>query len=157
MNDESAPNPPRNGEGDHAKRGGGGSRPLPRPIVARARRLRREMTPPEVALWQYLRLRPANLKFRRQHPITIEYVADFFCVSARLVVEVDGEVHNSEAAAKRDQTRDEVISKNGVRIVRLNAADVLHNTQEAVTTIVAIAESPHHHPSDGPPARYGED
>src|SRR3546814_1440262 len=47
-------NPPRNGEGDHAKRGGGGSRGLRRPPVHAARRLRREMTLPEVWLWQEL-------------------------------------------------------------------------------------------------------
>src|SRR3546814_16516220 len=69
-------NPPRAclGEGDHAKHGGGGREMLrdvaPKPesrTVTRSRRLRRVMSPPEIALWQVLRARLAGLKFRRQH------------------------------------------------------------------------------------------
>ena len=150
-------NPPRNGEGDRAKRGGGGSPPLDRPIVSRARKLRKTMTLPEVALWQYLRQRPSNLKFRRQHPVTNDYVADFFCSSANVAVEVDGQVHNVETIAKRDETRNAVFARLGIRTIRLAAADVLRDTAESVNAIVAFAESPHHHPSDGPPPRSGED
>ncbi|MEC3951323.1 endonuclease domain-containing protein [Sphingobium sp. HWE2-09] len=48
------------------------------------------MTLPEVLLWQELRKRPANLRFRRQHPAGI-YVLDVFCPRHRLAIEVDGE------------------------------------------------------------------
>ncbi len=48
------------------------------------------MSLPEVLLWQVLRTRPSDLKFRRQHP-SGAYVADFYCHEARLVIEVDGE------------------------------------------------------------------
>src|SRR3546814_7198507 len=82
-------NPPRAclGEGDHAKHGGGGREMLrdvaPKPesrTVTRSRRLRRVMSPPEIALWQVLRARPAGLKFRRQHP-SGDYTLDFYCRS----------------------------------------------------------------------------
>ncbi len=150
-------NPPRNGEGDRAKRGGGGYRPLPRPIVARARKLRRQMTPPEIALWYYLRQRPNGLKFRKQHPIGNDYVADFCCISAMLVIEVDGKVHDIEQVAIRDVERENHIAGKGFRTIRLNAKDVLRDTRQAVEQILAQTDSPHHHPSDGPPPRSGED
>ena len=157
MTEEAAPNPPRNGEGDRAKRGGGGPKPLPRPIVARARKLRKSMTPPEIALWQYLRQRPLNLKFRRQHPVANDYVADFFCASAKLAIEVDGQVHDVAAVTERDEIRNARFANLGIRLIRLSAADVLRDTVASVNAIVAFADSPHHHPSDGPPPRSGED
>jgi very-short-patch-repair endonuclease len=157
VNSNAQPNPPRNGEGDRAKRGGGGYQPLPRPIVSRARQLRKQMTPPEIALWQYLRQRPNGLKFRNQHPIGNDYVADFCCISAMLVIEVDGEVHDIEQVAIRDLERDRYIAAKGFRIVRLSAKDILQNIRQAVEQILALTESPHHHPSDGPPPRSGED
>ena len=161
MNSEAQPNAPRNGEGDRAPpslgRGGGGYRPLPRSIVARARHLRKKMTPPEIALWQYLRQRPNGLKFRNQHPIGNDYVADFCCISAMLVIEIDGKVHDAESVAVRDIERDSFISGRGFRIARLNAKDALRNTTLAVNQILALTESPHHHPLDGPPPRSGED
>jgi len=58
-----------------------------------ARKLRRNMTLPEVLLWRWLRQRPEGLKFRRQYP-TGPYVLDFFCSDARLAIEVDGEAHS---------------------------------------------------------------
>jgi hypothetical protein len=87
--------PPRNGEGDRAKRGGGGPPLLRTPIkqVKRARKLRREMSLPEVLLWQALRTRPGGLKFRKQFPIGA-IIVDFACLERRLIVEVDGESHN---------------------------------------------------------------
>ena len=86
MND-GAFQPPRNGEGDRAKRGGGESKFVARPEVIRARQLRKDMTKPERMLWQRLRQRPEGYKFRRQHPIG-PYIADFCCLSERFVVEI---------------------------------------------------------------------
>ena len=81
--------------------------PKARPkTTSRARKLRREMTLPEVILWQWLRQRPGGLKFRRQHP-TGPYVLDFFCSDARLGVEVDGEAHSLGDRPRRDHARDE--------------------------------------------------
>ena len=61
-------NPPRDGEGDRAKRGGGGSPNLRRPEVYEARRARREMSLPEVLLWQRLKGSPQGIAFRKKHP-----------------------------------------------------------------------------------------
>jgi very-short-patch-repair endonuclease len=60
--------------------------------VAKARALRRIMSPAEVALWQILRTRPLGLKFRHQHPAG-PFVLDFYCAAKKLAVEIDGIAH----------------------------------------------------------------
>ena len=147
--------PPRNGEGDHAKRGGGGSPPAQRPVVYRARALRREMSLPERMLWQQLRLRPGGLKFRRQHPIG-PYVVDFYCSTARLAIEIDGKSHDMGANPARDIERTNFLKENGHRVLRVSAQRVLADAVGTAEAIAARAVSPHHRPADGPPPRAGE-
>ncbi|CAN5236793.1 hypothetical protein BH10PSE14_BH10PSE14_43750 [soil metagenome] len=152
--------PPRNGEGDRAKHGGGAGRTLTGPMqtVTRARRLRREMTLPEVLLWQVLRQRPAGLKFRPQHPAG-PYVLDFYCASARLAVEVDGEAHNRGDRPARDDARDRWLARESVRVLRIPANLILKDMAAAIAHIVAHAspDQPLHHASHGPPPRSGEE
>src|SRR3546814_20854191 len=69
-------NPPRNGEGDRAQRGGGGVPQMRRPEVYAARKLRRELSLPEILIWQRVKSAQTGLKFRKQQPIG-PYVADF--------------------------------------------------------------------------------
>ncbi|HEX5183637.1 MAG TPA: endonuclease domain-containing protein [Allosphingosinicella sp.] len=150
------PNPPRNGEGDRAKRGGGGSKRLRRPAVYTARRLRREMTPPEALLWQQLKQRPHGIKFRRQHPLD-PYVVDFFCPSARLVIEVDGWAHDTAERAEGDKKRDRALVSRGFSILRIPADYVMRDLEGAVSGILERVGNPLHRRSGGPPPRSGED
>ena len=124
--------------------------------MTRARELRKSMTKPEVALWQAFRRRPLGLKFRRQHPIG-PYVVDFCCLSARLVVEIDGIAHDMGNRPARDEERDRFIKENGFRMIRISAMRVLADVEGTAAAIVARAESPLHRPADGPPPRAGED
>ena len=149
-------NPPRNGEVDHAQRGGGGGRQMLRPEVSTARKLRKDMSLPEVMLWQQLRGTKTGLKFRRQHPIG-PYVVDFYTRDAMLVVEIDGEAHDRADRPARDVVREAFLTENGYRMVRIPAADVLRDAVGVATSIVAFAGRPLHHPADGPPPRAGED
>ena len=108
-----------------------------------ARALRRAMTLPEVVLWQALRGGQAGgLRFRRQHPIGA-YVLDFYCPAIRLAVEVDGAAHDIPGQAGHDQRRDAWLSAQGIRVLRVPAADVLNEERrEAVLdTIAAAAQS----------------
>ena len=152
--------PPRNGEGDRAKRGGGGPGILQAPIkqVKRARKLRREMSLPEVLLWDALRTKPGGLKFRRQFP-NDRTTVDFACLSHRLVVEVDGDWHGHGDQPQRDAIRDAIMKREGFTIMRVAARDVLKNLNGVVDAIAAHCSEvgPLHHPSDGPPPRAGED
>ncbi len=149
------PLPPLNGEGDRAKRGGGDSKFQAQPAVVLARKLRKEMSPPERPLWQQLRLRPAGLRFRRQHPVG-PYVADFCCLSERLIIEVDGEVHDFGERAGRDQTKRRFLEENGFRVIRVSARRVFKDAAGTANAIVALVTSPLHRPAAGPPPRSGE-
>ncbi len=158
----SAPeNPPSQGEGDRAKRGGGvPPRILRAPIkdVRRARADRKKMSLPEVLLWQALRKAPGGFKFRRQHP-QLGYRLDFACLETRLAVEVDGEAHERGDRPQRDAIRDLRLADIGFATLRIPAAAVLKDLESVVTGIVTTCRErgPLHRPSDGPPPRSGED
>ena len=128
------------------------------PVVYTARRLRRQMTLPEVMLWQLLRGSPGGIKFRRQHPIG-RYVVDFFCGAAGLAIEIDGRVHDGPGRASADLRRDAYLREHGLHVVRIAAADVLADSDRVATEIIALAGAPlHPQPSaGGPPPRAGEE
>ena len=143
----SAPqNPPRDGEGDRAakRRGGGGaSRTLRRPETYEARQARREMSLPEILLWQRLKGSPNGIAFRKQHPIG-PYRADFYCAAAKLVIEVDGAAHDMGDRPVRDETRTTWLNLKGYRVIRISASDVLRDADGAAASIVAAAQAPLH-------------
>ncbi|WP_082384968.1 endonuclease domain-containing protein [Brevundimonas sp. AAP58] len=98
--------------------------------VDRARRLRSEPTRTEARLWQHLR--KLEVRFRRQAPIG-PYIVDFACHSAKLVIEVDGGVHNRTDVALRDLTRDEWLISQGYRVLRFPTQRV----EREIDTVVA--------------------
>ncbi|MEJ5094625.1 MULTISPECIES: endonuclease domain-containing protein [Sphingomonas] len=148
--------PPRNGEGDQPQAGGGGAPRTLRPEVAQARSLRRQMTLPEVLLWQQLRGSQLGVRFRRQHPVG-PYIVDFFCASASLAVEVDGTAHDYGDRPARDAERDRFLSDNGIDVLRLCASDVLRDIGSVLAAIAARVARPLHQPAAGPPPRAGEE
>jgi very-short-patch-repair endonuclease len=158
--DDANNNPPRNGEGDRAARGGGGPRVLRAPFrtVKLARWLRKEMSLPEVLLWRELQKRPGGFKFRRQFPAQA-YAIDFACLAARLGIEVDGEAHDRGDRPSRDARRDARLESDGFMVLRIPATEVLENMEGVLSWIVAHCadRDPLHRPSDGPPPRSGED
>jgi len=111
----------------------------PRATRDRARRLRREMTLPEVALWAALRgKRMGGLRFRRQHPIG-SYILDFYCDELRLSLEVDGQTHDQPDALRHDARRDEWLAARGIRVHRVSARDVLSDIGAVLDGILALA------------------
>lgn len=106
------------------------------------------MTEAEVVLWTFLRRRALHgYKFRRQHPIG-PYIADFACVSARLVIEVDGATHSTPEELAHDAKRTAFLEKAGWRILRVNNIDVFEN-MDGVWQTVAHRLPP---PAASPPA-----
>ncbi len=139
------------------------SAPKPSPgTVAKARKLRRTMTLPEVLLWRVLRTRPFGLKFRRQHG-SDDFILDFYCSDARLGIEVDGIGHDMGERPERDAKRDAFFAKAGIETIRIPAADILRAVDTCAESIVEAARArlPLHHPAapGGPPPRdkLGED
>ena len=102
-----------------------------------SKRLRRQMTPPEALLWKLLQGSPCGVRFRRQYAIG-PYVADFYCPSAKLVIEIDGQIHNFEGQADHDVLRDELIREFGVRIERIAASEVMRNATAVAQSIVEL-------------------
>jgi very-short-patch-repair endonuclease len=102
-----------------------------------AKRLRADMSLPGVLLWQRLRGKPMGVRFRNQHPIGA-YVADFYCASRRLVVEVDGIAHDMGDRPARDARRDEWLRKCGMEVIRVPASDVLRDADDVAAGIVAL-------------------
>ena len=137
-------------------RGGGGALSLRKPEVYLARRLRRQMSPPEAMLWQRLRGSQIGVKVRRQHPMG-PYVADFYVRECRLVIEVDGEAHDRGERPLRDTSRDNFLAKAGYRVLRIAATEILNDVDTVVEGIAALVTSPLHHPADGPPPHAGEE
>ena len=104
-------------------------------MIARARGLRRGSTFPERLLWSRLRNgRCAGLKFRRQHALG-PYVADYFCASARIVVELDGRSQDGQEA--RDGERQNYLERHGLRVIRFTNDEVLANLEGVVEGIAA--------------------
>jgi very-short-patch-repair endonuclease len=128
----------------------------PGSTIRNARALRRTMSLPEVLLWRELRTRPDGLKFRRQHPAG-PYVLDFYCVGARLAIEIDGEAHDRGDRPARDEARDAWLKAERVIVLRIPAAEVLKDVGAITTMIVDAARQPLHRSSSGPPPRTGED
>jgi very-short-patch-repair endonuclease len=96
--------------------------------------MRREPTPAEQKLWQKLRHKQLlGFKFRRQHVID-RFIVDFYCREARLVVEVDGEVH--QYTQQEDAIRQEFLESLGLRVVRLRNEDVLNSIDGVLEEII---------------------
>ncbi|MEC9432191.1 MAG: endonuclease domain-containing protein, partial [Pseudomonadota bacterium] len=107
----------------------------------RARALRRDATPAERRLWRELRRAGLGARFRRQAPLG-PYIADFLCLSARLVVELDGGQHNDLAARARDAARDRFMQERGFRVLRFWNAEVFGNLDGVLEAIrLALVEA----------------
>lgn len=113
---------------------------IPTP-VKRARELRQNMTIAEKLLWSNLRNRKFHrLKFLRQHPILYElyqnkplyFIADFYCAEKKLVIEVDGKIHDFQK--EYDQHRDEILNSLKLTVLRIRNEEVddVHSVLEKI-------------------------
>ena len=125
-----------------------------------ARRLRREMSLPEVLLWQALRRHAAGYKWRKQHP-SGPHILDFYCDALKVCIEVDGEAHDRAGRPHQDARRDAWLKDQEIMTLRIPATEVLQNMDGvlALLGVHARERAPLHRPADGPPppAGLGED
>jgi len=116
--------------------------------TARSRDLRQRQTWAENKLWQAIRGgRLDGLKFRRQHPID-RYFADFACEKARLVIELDGGVHEDDEQARYDLIRQREIESLGWFVLRFLNDEVVHELPKVLDAVkaqarMASSETPH--------------
>ncbi|MCW3124625.1 MAG: transcriptional regulator [Bacteroidetes bacterium] len=108
-----------------------GSSPI---IFENAKKLRENLTFTESKLWEYLKEKQLGVKFRSQHPIS-RYIADFYCHSLKLVVEIDGEIHHIAENKENNNARDEEMERLGLKVLRFSADDVMQNIEQVLLTI----------------------
>jgi very-short-patch-repair endonuclease len=100
-----------------------------------AKHLRTRMTDAETILWSRLRHNAVyGRRFRRQHPVG-PYIADFACLPMRLIVEVDGATHGSEAERQYDHRRDAYLYQRGWRVLRFWNTDIYENLDSVIDRI----------------------
>lgn len=99
-----------------------------------ARQMRHEPTTAEDRLWERIRNRRVNnLKFRRQHAIE-RFIVDFYCAEARLIIEVDGEVH--QYSQEEDAVRQEYLEGLGLKVIRFTNNEIANQLEDSVQKIV---------------------
>ena len=119
---------------------------MARNVTEDARRLRAESTDAERMFWGRVRdRRLAGYKFRRQYPIH-NYIVDFVCAEARLIVELDGGQH---AGSRADRLRDAKLAADGYRVLRFWNSDVLTNLDGVVEVTLEKLGLPSPQPSPG--------
>jgi len=132
---------------------------LTKKIADIARQLRREQTEEENKLWQQVRNRKLNgLKFLRQHPVEYQYVqgqpyffiADFYCDEKKLIIEVDGKVHDFQKDF--DQNRDTILASLGLVTLRIKNEELV----DVYEVLKKIREFIEHLPSTDPRLRFAK-
>ena len=104
-------------------------------LKERSQQLRKNMTAAETFLWSKIRMKQAKGHwFYRQKPVG-EYIADFYCPKAKLVVEVDGGQHSSDEIVEYDKLRNEYMAGLGLRIIRFTNMEVLTNIKGVIEVI----------------------
>ena len=107
-------------------------------IFERAKLLRANMTEAELKLWSYLRNNKLGVRFKAQHPIDL-FIADFYCHQVKLVVEVDGSIHNLQT--DYDEGRTEEIERFGIVVIRFTNDEVIHHIDKVLISIQATIKS----------------
>ncbi len=103
-----------------------------------ARILRENMTNYEKLIWERLKGKQiCGLRFRRQHPIDI-FIVDFFCHEVRLVVEIDGEIHDQQE--EYDDGRSAEMEKFGIRVIRFTNSEVEKNIEVVINKIKKVVD-----------------
>lgn len=103
-------------------------------IFENAKQLRKNMTAAETVLWMHLKIGIQGCKFRRQHPIGI-YIADFYCHKTRLIIEVDGSIHDKEDVKQLDEIRQRNLEAWGYSVIRFSNNEILKEIEKVIAII----------------------
>ncbi len=107
-------------------------------IFQRAKELRNQVTHAEMLLWDHLRNNQMGYKFRRQHP-TGNFIVDFYCHQLKLVIEIDGSIHNEKSVQESDEERQKILEAYGLTVIRFTNDEVLKNANEVIENIKSFA------------------
>ena len=105
----------------------------------KARQLRNKMTPEEELLWNKLKGKQiCNVRFRRQHPVNI-FIADFYCHTAKLVIELDGKIHLNNK--EYDEERTQIMEELGLEVLRFNNSEINTKIEKIIERITEKVKS----------------
>ncbi|WP_243348669.1 endonuclease domain-containing protein [Parabacteroides sp. FAFU027] len=101
-------------------------------LYEKAKVLRNKMTPAEVVLWDRIRNNQLGVRFKPQHPIDI-FIADFYCHKFKLVIEIDGEIHNSQT--EYDIGRTAEMESYGITVIRFTNDEIFNELERVMGEI----------------------
>jgi len=99
--------------------------------------LRNNQTDTEAILWQFLRRKELGEKFVRQHGIE-KYIVDFCCRRKKLIIEIDGDIHNIKDVKENDLERTKDLEKFGYKVIRFENSEVLNNLDQVLIKIKSL-------------------
>ena len=109
-------------------------------IFKLAKELRKAETDAEIILWSKLnRNQILGLQLRRQHPINI-FIADFYCVRIKLLIEVDGSIHEITEYQEHDQSRSEILNDFGITVIRFTNEQIIEEIDSIIEQIKTVAQ-----------------
>ena len=113
-------------------------------MVKVAKELRSNMTLTEKLLWQRLRNRQVNnLKFYRQFPFVFgeyNYVADFYCPEIKLIIEVEGEIHQDRQVREYDNFREDIFIEAGFKVIKFSNKEIIESMKQVIEKIIKLTK-----------------
>jgi very-short-patch-repair endonuclease len=110
-------------------------------IFKLAKELRKLETEPEKQLWSRLNKNQIiGLQFRRQHPVN-RFIADFYCPKIKLIIEVDGSIHELPEYQSHDIGRSEILNDFGITVIRFTNEQIIEQTDSTVEEIKTICKN----------------
>ncbi len=103
-------------------------------LVPLSKKLRKNMTLGEIALWREIKGKKLGFQFSRQIPID-HYIVDFYCKDLKLAIEVDGSIHFKQGHPERDEKRQRRLESLGIKVIRFSDADVKNNLGQVLDDI----------------------
>ncbi|MEY2671566.1 MAG: ATP-dependent helicase RecG, partial [Bacteroidota bacterium] len=138
---KASPNPSKRGETESVLKKYQTARPSSYVLLKELKNEnKKKNTQAENILWECLRDKNLNSKFRRQHIIDI-FIVDFICLEKNLIIEVDGGYHNTKEQRDADDLRTTILNEIGFKVIRFTNEEVIHNTETVLKKITSILEN----------------
>ena len=103
-------------------------------IFEKAKCLRNHVTPTEMVLWRKLKKCFPKYHFRRQHPLS-NYISDFYCHKLKLIIEVDGSIHELDEVKRNDIERQAAIEALGLHVIRFTNEEIKFQIEKCIETM----------------------
>jgi very-short-patch-repair endonuclease len=104
-------------------------------VFKKAKDLRKNETEGEKKLWSKLKKNQMmGLQFRRQHPIN-RFIVDFYCAKVKLVIEIDGSIHDLPENKEYDEGRSEILKDFGIKVIRFSNEQIIRNIEDSLIKI----------------------